>query len=481
MMAVRTGRGAATRSSLDLGGTRWNNWDGSQSCQPERIFRPRDLGELVEIVRLANRLGRRVRAAGTGHTMGPLSVTEDFLVQAANLTAIGPVDVDRRLVTIESGVRVGALDRFLRGYGLAVPSNVVLTSVQYGGVIATGCHGAGRECRPLSDLVEDMTIVTHSGEVVTYHESTHGRTVMNAVRCNLGTFGLIYRITLRVTRMFNLETVDQHLPLEFMADPACLREFVTRNDYTEIFWLPLASGVWAKSWNRTAEPAGRRSVLRPAADLVKIQTANMLWRGLGRAPRLTGAVNDLLYRLFTPRQRLVLDAPDAMHYQCHIEAVRCHIASFAIEIDPLFHNVRDAWWLVVEKVRRAAADRRYPLNLVLEMRVVANSRALLSPAFGAGHGHHCYFELISKRGNPGSHAFFDEVARAWMEMPWLHARPHWAKYFSDIPGIVPYIHRVWGQSLADFVRVRDSVDPDRMFLNPALERILYNDAETGTT
>jgi hypothetical protein len=326
-----------------------------------------------------------------------------------------------------------------------------------------------------------MTIVTHSGEVVTYHESTHGRTVMNAVRCNLGTLGLIYRMTLRVTQMFNLETVDEHLPLDFMADPAWLREFVTRNDYTEIFWFPLASGVWAKSWNRTAEPAGRRSVLRPASDLVKIRTANLMWRGLGRVPRLTGAVNDLLYRRFTPRQRLVLDAPDAMHYQCHIEAVRCHIASFAIEIDPLFHNVRDAWSLVVEKVRRAAADGRYPLNLVLEMRVVANSQALLSPAFGPDHGHHCYFELISKRGNPGSHAFFDEVAGAWMDMPGLHARPHWAKYFSDIPGIVPHIHRVWRRSLADFVRVRDSVDPDRMFLNPALERILYNDAEAGAT
>lgn len=480
-MAVRTSRDGATRSTPDLHRVRWHNWDGSQSCLPERIFRPRDLGDLIEIVRLANRQGRRVRAAGTGHTMGPLSVTEDFLVLAANLTAIGPVDVERRLVTVESGVTVGALDRVLRRYGLAVPSNVVLTSVQYGGVIATGCHGAGRDCRPLSDLVEDMTIVTHSGEVVTYHENTHGRTVMNAVRCNLGTFGLIYRITLRVERMFNLETVDQHLPLDFMADPAGLREFVTRNDYTELFWFPLASGVWAKSWNRTAEPARRRSLLRPAADLVKIQTGNVLWRGLAHAPRLTGAVNDLLYRRFTPCHRLVLDAPDAMHYQSHIEVVRCHITSFAIKIDPEFRNVRDAWWLVVEKVRRAAAGGRYPLNLVLEMRVIRNSRALLSPAFDDDDGYRCYFELISKRGNPGSHAFFDEVARAWMEMPELQARPHWGKYFSDIPGIVPYIHRVWRENLADFVRVRDSVDPERMFLNPALERILYNDARASAT
>ena len=95
------------------------------------------------------------------------------------------------------GVTIGELDRALRKSGLVVPTNVVLRSVTYGGVIATGCHGPGWDCQTLSDLVESMTIVLASGEVVTFSEETHGPEMMNAIRLNLGLFGIIHEMTLR--------------------------------------------------------------------------------------------------------------------------------------------------------------------------------------------------------------------------------------------------------------------------------------------
>src|SRR5215217_4369113 len=150
--------------------TSWRNWARTYSCTPARVFRPRSLEDLVAIVRQAKQAGKRVRVAGRGHAMSPLSVTEDYLVLAAGLDRIGPVDTVRRVVTVESGVTIGALDRVLRRYGLAVPTNVILTCVQYGGVVATGCHGSGWESQTISDLVEAMTIVTCTGEVVTFRE-----------------------------------------------------------------------------------------------------------------------------------------------------------------------------------------------------------------------------------------------------------------------------------------------------------------------
>jgi HlyD family secretion protein len=61
----------------------WRNWGRPQTCTPERILQPRTLNELVEIVRLARRSGRRVRVAGAGHSTGPLCTTNDFLVHLA--------------------------------------------------------------------------------------------------------------------------------------------------------------------------------------------------------------------------------------------------------------------------------------------------------------------------------------------------------------------------------------------------------------
>ena len=85
---------------------------------------------------------------------------------------------------------------------------------------------------------------------------------------------------------------------------------------------------------------------------------------------------------------------------------------------------------------RAAAGASL-LNLVLEMRVIRDSNVWLSPAFSTNGEHHCYFELISVAGTPKCHEFLDGVATAWMNSPELAARPHSAKYFADIPGIVP--------------------------------------------
>lgn len=481
---LRGRRAAVTTNPLAAvegrAGVRWQNWARSQECRPERVFYPCNLDDVRAIVRAAAASGRRVGVAGRGHSMGPLSLTDDYLVDTRRLNRIGPVDAQRGLVTVESGVSVAALDRVLRRHGLAMPTNVVLTSVRYGGIVATGSHGAGWQSQTISDLVDSMTIVTHTGEVIRFSEAERGADVMNAVRCNLGTLGVIHEITFRVPHDFHLTAVDEHLPLSLTEDPGHLRSFLSGNDYVEVFWLPLASGLWAKSWNRTDAPARRRSWTSVPRDYAKTAIGNAMWRSAIGVPTATRAINETLYRGFTPRRRsVVLDAADSFHYTHFIENVRCEIMSFAVVIDPEFRNVVKAWQIVVDKVREKAAAGECPLNLVLEMRVIRDSNVLLSPAFSTSGQHHCYFELISVAGTPKSHEFFDEVATAWMRAPELRARPHWAKYFADIPGIVPYIHQAWQGNLAKFADIRDQIDPERMFCNPALQRILYPSADVG--
>ena len=415
--------------------------------------------------------------------MGPLSVTDGSLVVVDGLNRIGPIDPGRREVTIECGVTIGALDRALRPYGLAVPTNVVLTSVQYGGVIATGCHGAGWDRPTLLDLVEAMTIVTHDGAVVRFSEDTHGPEVMNAVRCCLGTIGLIYNITLRVEPMSYQVAVDRRLPLAVAEDPAQLASLLSGNEYSEVFWFPTAQGLWFKSWNRTSTPVRRARLSRAPLAVAPREFASTLTgntvgrRAMQRFPGLTPVVNNLLFRGIVPRNRsMVVDLNEASHYRRFIELMKVHILSFSVKIDPGFSNVQQAWGLAVEKVReRASKAGEYPLNLMLEMRPIRSSQVLLSPAFGRDDEHHCYFELISFTGTPGCAAFFDDVAQAWMGIPELNARPHWAKYFYEIPGIIPHIRKVWGENLTTFARIRDELDPDRVFLNSALERIFYSD------
>jgi len=460
-------------------GVEWSNWAGTEHCRPARICYPSSRADLVEIVDEARRKGLKVRVAGRGHSMGPLSVTGGYLVLLDRLERIGPIDTARRLVTIEAGVTIGALDRVLRRHGLAMPTNVVLTDVRYGGVIATGCHGAGWDSPTICDLVEAVTIVTYDGRVVRFSEASHGAEVMNAVRCNLGAFGIMHEIVLRVEPMFHLAANDRRLPMSTFEDPAGLRDYVSGNDYVEAFWLPMADGLWAKSWNRTAAPARRTSRGRPAADLLSTEFMKLLWRWMRAHPAATGPINRFLYRSFIPEDRtVVLDAADALHYRDHISRIPVHIMSFAIKVDPDCANIQRAWQLIIDRARAHAGEGRYPLNLMIELRAIGASDVLLSPAAGKAGEHHCYFEVLSFSRTPGHREFFDEVALGWMAMPELVARPHWAKYFYDIPGIIPHIHRVWGDNLKRFAAIRDDLDPLDMFLNPALERIIYGESAT---
>ncbi len=254
----------------------------------------------------------------------------------------------------------------------------------------------------------------------------------------------MHEIVLRVEPMFNLMTTDRHLPMTAFEDPAELKEYITANDYVEAFWPPMASGLWAKSWNRTGAPARRTSWSRAPADLMTTEFMNVLWRWMRDHPATTARINNFLYQTFVPRNRsVVLDAADAMHYRDHIGRIPCHIMSFAIKVDPECLNIQRAWQLIIDKVREHAARGRLPLNLMIELRAIGSSDVLLSPAAGEPGEHHCYFELLSFNRTPGHREFFDEVAHAWMDMPELTARPHWAKYFYYIPGIIPYIHKVW--------------------------------------
>jgi FAD/FMN-containing dehydrogenase len=60
------------------------------------------------------------------------------------------------------------LDKALSKEGFCFPTNVILESVRYGGVIATGCHGAGWNNAPLSDWVERIKMINYEGIAITF-------------------------------------------------------------------------------------------------------------------------------------------------------------------------------------------------------------------------------------------------------------------------------------------------------------------------
>src|SRR6516225_11194063 len=127
--------------------------------------------------------------------------------------------------------------------------------------------------------------------------------------------------------------------------------------------------------------------------------------------------------------------------------------------------------MAVELVNQLAAEGPFPLNLTLNARFIKNSNALLSPAFGEQHT--CFIEVLSYYKTLGWKAFTSTLAHRWMKLP--AARPHWAKEFDHVPGIIPFIRQAYGTNLSKFLQIREElvVDPEKRFVNPLLEQIFF--------
>lgn len=140
-------------------------------------------------------------------------------------------------VRMECGATVAEVNAVLERAGYALPFNVVLESVRFGGLIATGSHGSGWAHPTLSDLVHSIDILAGDGELRHFEAGITPDDVMSAARLNLGMFGLIVRMTLDIQRTWRVRASDQRVPIaEAMAR---LPELVTTHDNCDFFWCAI--------------------------------------------------------------------------------------------------------------------------------------------------------------------------------------------------------------------------------------------------
>lgn len=454
-------------------GTQWTNWAGNQCAWPDQIWVPQSRADLVAIVHAARQQGRRIRVCGEGHTFSALVPTNDFLVDVRALRRVD-LDLDHPegpRVRVESGASVAEVDAALQAVGLVIPTNVVLSSVRYGGLIATGCHGSGLNQPPLSDFVVAMEVVDGRGEIRTLSDETIGAEAMDAARLGFGLFGIIHSITLRAEPIFNVHHIDR-TRADLGATLRDLKQIVLSHDYCDLYWFPFCPWVWLKTYHRTDLPstlgAGRTRSERMFQQ-AGMRIGQRICRWLGQHPKYTPATCRMLSR-FIPSRDVIEPVLGGIHFQTGIEFMHARNMEIGFAIDDEFENVRHAWRFAVELVERYARQGKWPLNLALNARFLGTSRALLSPCHGRPHT--CFMEVMTHRDARGWDEFVMELGEAWLKLP--GAAPHWPKEFEQIPGVFGQIARRYGENVQRFAQIRREldIDPDDLFVNGLTQRLL---------
>ena len=423
----------------------WRNWAGDQACEPAVIERPASTAEVVGAVGRALAAGRRVRAAGAGHSFTGAVLTEGSLVHLGRMTGVVDADRGSGLARVRAGTTIGALSDELAGHGLALENLGDIDVQAIAGAVATGTHGTGGRLPGLPAQVQALQLVTAAGEVVEVDGSDPE--ALRAARVAIGSLGIVTELTLRCVPAYTLRGMDAPAPLEEVL--GALAEHVDGHRHFELFTFPHSPIALTRVNDVVDEPPRPRARARAYVDDVLL--ANRAFEAvclLGRAvPRAIPALNRTLSRAVGTSVRV--DRSDRIFATPRL--VRFVEMEYALPRAAAADALR---------AMKAQAER-LAVGFPLELRFSAGDDTLLGPAGGRETA---FVAVHVYRGMA-----WEPYFRAVEAIADAHGgRPHWGKrHFQTAATLAP---RYPGWEAFQAVRAR--LDPDGVFANAYTDRVL---------
>jgi FAD-linked oxidoreductase len=427
---------------------RWQNWAGNQAAAPQRLVTPRSAAEVAEAVTLATRDGLTVRMTGSGHSFTAVAATSGVMLDPSGLRAVRSVDEETGQVTVEAGCRLRDLNEALYARGLALANMGDIQEQTVAGAIQTGTHGTGRDLGGIAAQVTALEMVLADGSVACC-SADQSAELFQAARIGLGALGVLTAVTLRVVPAFLLTAREE--PMKWAEVVARLDELSSANEHFEFYWFPHTDGCLTKRNNRSDGPP--RPLPRWRHQLDDEFLSNTLFGAtcrLGqRFPAVIPAINGVAARAlgartYTDAAYRVFTSPRRVRFKEQEYAIpREHLAEALTAVRDLFS--RHTW----------------RISFPIEVRIAPGDDVWLSTAYGRSTA---YIAIHVFHTAPHEE-YFREVEAV---MTALGGRPHWGKLHTRDAA---YLRGAYPR-FADFVTLRDQLDPDRRFANPYTEQVL---------
>lgn len=426
----------------------WRNWGGNVSARPAREVAPASVEELAAAVRRAAEDGLKVKAVGTGHSFTPIAATDGVLIRPRLLTGIRAIDREAMTVTVEAGTPLKRLNAALAREGLSLTNMGDIMEQTVSGATSTGTHGTGRESASIAAQIKGLELVTADGSVLTCSAEENPE-VFAAARIGLGALGVVTAITFAVEPLFLLTAREEPMPFDRVV--AEFDELWAENEHFEFYWFPHTGNTNTKRNNRSTgpeQPVGRLAGWFEDEFLSNGVFQVAQWAGRA-APATVPAIarissralsartyTDIPYKVFTSPRR-----------------VRFVEMEYAVPRAALVDTLREL---------KAMVDRSgLRVSFPVEVRTAPADDITLSTASGRDSA---YIAVHMFRGTPYQ-AYFTAAERVFTAH---EGRPHWGKVHTRD---AEYFSRVYPR-FTEFTALRDRLDPERLFQNDYLRRVL---------
>ncbi|MEU5054482.1 MULTISPECIES: D-arabinono-1,4-lactone oxidase [unclassified Streptomyces] len=429
----------------------WRNWAGNVTARPVREVTPASVEELSAAVRAAADDGLKVKAVGTGHSFTAAAATDGVLIRPQLLTGIRNIDREAGTVTVEAGTPLKRLNLALAREGLSLTNMGDIMEQTVSGATSTGTHGTGRESASISAQIKGLELVTADGSVLTCSEkgTAEERAVFAAARIGLGALGVITAITFAVEPIFLLTAREE--PMTFDRVTSDFDALYAENEHFEFYWFPHTGNCNTKRNNRSAGPEA------PVSRFSSFLEDELLSNGLFQAVNSLGRVvpstipsiakissralsartyTDIPYKVFTSPRR-----------------VRFVEMEYAVPRAALVETLREL---------KSMVDRsNLRISFPVEVRTAPADDITLSTASGRESA---YIAVHMYKGAPYQ-AYFTAAERIFTAH---EGRPHWGKVHTRDADYFSTVYPRFGE----FTELRDRLDPDRLFANDYLRRVI---------
>jgi FAD-linked oxidoreductase len=432
----------------------WQNWAGLESADPRTVITPATTEEVVAAVEAARRDRSTVKMIGSGHSFTAIGRPGDAMLRPDLLRGILAVDREAMTVTAYAGTQLKVLNAELERLGLSLHNMGDIAEQTLAGATSTGTHGTGGVAAGLSAQLAGFQLVSGTGEVLDATAETNPD-VFALGRVGLGALGILTTVTLQVEPLFLLEAHER--PMSWDQALGSFDQMVADCHHSDMYWFPHTDRMLVKQNARLdadlseAQPVGRvRGWVDD--DLLSNTVFGALTALANRIPAVAPRMNQISVRALSARTY-----SDVAH--------RVFISPRRVVFREMEYAVpRAAGLEALREARRVVDSSDWRISFPVEIRVAPADDIALSTAYDrdsfylAFHTHH--------RSDWRTHAAYMEAMEAVMRAH--DGRPHWGKLHTRTAAdLAPAYPR-----FEEFLALRDRLDPDRVFANDYLRRVL---------
>lgn len=422
------------------------NWGRSWKSKPKEVKYPSSEDEVIALIKEANDTGRKVRVVGSAHSWTHLVPAEDILVSLDQMQGLINLDKENMFAEVWAGTKLHVLFHVLHQHGFAVINQGDIDVQSIAGALSTGTHGTGKDFSTLATMLEEVTLITGSGEKLVLNESTD-KDMFKAAQVSLGSLGIITRMKLRIIPTYKLEYVSKVGKLEDAVEN--FDQYLNENRNFEFYWFPHTDLVQLKIVNKTDAPIKDGGFWRDVNDIL---IENVGYAVLSHFSKM--------FSWFTrPFSRF--SAKNVPHGRWINYSHKIFATKRWVKFNEMEYNVpKENFRACIYEIRDCIHKNNFRVHMPMEVRYVKADDIMISPATGRD----CVYMAVHQFKGMKYEAYFKAVE----EIYWKYGgRPHFGKMNTlDYNGF-KRIHPNWDK----FIAIRNQLDPRGVMLNAYLRKI----------